>query len=222
MAGSQLDWMHELKACLTGKEISWVIAGGSLLSLVLGDEPRDYDLFVPGGIQRTAAILSEFFQNPPTPKGSHVIRIGRFEIIEFKSATNISKVLGSFDLNVCMLGWKGEFEGEDPLIHVGEPLWEALDSHEIRLNRYVPIQEWRLMRRLGKYVSRTGWRPEEELERRFRSWYEAGMPFSHREEFLIPEGQPVKTVSVVLSELKTVLTRRHDLHHILELVHGEP
>ena len=207
---------------MQGTKIPWVLAGGSLLSLVFNEDPRDKDLFVSRDLESVATVLAKAFHESPQRKGDQVIRVGAFDVIKFESATNVEAVLGSFDLNICMLGWKGEFEDSEPLLYVGEPLWNALDTGEITVKPDVVSAEARLMHRLGKYIRRTGWMPEEKLKDMFLAWYAKGMPPDLRHQFLIRPGTPVPTVKATLSVLRSRLTKRDRIHHILELIqHGD-
>lgn len=91
--------------------MNWVIAGGAIRDVILGRDPRDYDVFVLWSRAGLARTLSEAGipilpceDGKPRPLAEFEHNGKKVQIMARKGRSADS-IIENFDFNICMVGW---------------------------------------------------------------------------------------------------------------------
>jgi len=193
------EWVDELAERLTG--LTWIVAGSSILSLILDTPFKDVDLFSP-----CLDAIAERLSIPLTdPK---VTRAGNLELIQM-SGEYPGAVLGSFDLNVCACGY-----GPEGLV-LSEACIEGLTQGQLELIADPWHNPRRTAHRAAKYIERLGWQVGPKLTL-FMKEYLATYPTAPIQDHVFQEGYaPYKKIGI--EEARKLPRPTIGISHPLEL-----
>ena len=133
----QLEAVLEVMSKRLGCIGTPVIAGGAVRDVLLGREPKDYDLFLLGrgpsreASEEVSARLSDMDHVKPLdwhksePFLVDTVRVGASEVqVMLTPETTMDALIQTFDWNICLFGYDGSVRAAEDISNIapGKPL----------------------------------------------------------------------------------------------------